>query len=98
MSRGSSVLAGVAVRRVVTTEGCAALLARAQVDPFRADLDALIAHLALRVPNRGHCLKMRAGPGWRQLLLHQNSVYRAVRRVAPAGTDGLAFYRLFIDI
>jgi hypothetical protein len=38
---------GVTVRRVVATQGRSAFLARAQMDPFRADLHAFLAHAAL---------------------------------------------------
>lgn len=49
MSRCASVLAGVAIRRVVATKSRTAFLTRPQVDPLRADLHALGALAPFRM-------------------------------------------------
>ena len=49
MPAGVRVFAGVPVRRAVATKRDAACLARAQVDPARADLHTFLAFAALRL-------------------------------------------------
>ena len=49
MLRGMRVFAGVTVRRAVTTERDATRLARSQMHPVAADLDAFFAFAALRL-------------------------------------------------
>jgi len=49
MSTRVRMLGGVAIRRVVTTQGRATRLTRAQVHPSCADLHALFAFPSLRV-------------------------------------------------
>ena len=51
MAAGVGVPGGVAVRRIVAAQGCAALLAGPQVDPAGADPDAFLALVALRLPD-----------------------------------------------
>jgi len=70
MSTGARMRRGVAVWRAVATQGRATRLTRPQMNPLGADLDALIAFLALRLVNgceliemrtrlaRGHCLPL----------------------------------------
>ena len=61
MRRRMSVLGRVAIRRVVATQGRAALLTRAQVDPSAANLYALIALVARGVFHGGNRLDMSTG-------------------------------------
>ena len=49
MPAGVRVFARVLVRRAVTAKRDATCLARAQVDPARADLDTFLAFAALRL-------------------------------------------------
>ena len=53
MTDGAGVLAGVLMRRTIAAERHAADLAGAQMNPGRADLDALGAFAALRLFDRG---------------------------------------------
>src|SRR5438876_8623938 len=63
MSAGAGVLAGVAIRGRVATEGGAAALAGAQVDPGGVDLDALVTLAAARLPDVANRLDVRTGGG-----------------------------------
>jgi hypothetical protein len=58
---GASVFRRVAVRRVIATVSATAFLARPQVNPLRAHLDAFLAHTPLRLLDRGDGIDMRAG-------------------------------------
>src|SRR6185436_11860633 len=62
MPARARVLAGVAVRRAVTAECVAALLAGPQVDPSRADFHALDTLAACRVFDRLDRRDMRTSP------------------------------------
>ena len=61
MTRGSRMGAGVLVRRRIAAERHAARLARAQMDPLRADLDALLALARARLLHRFNLGDMTAG-------------------------------------
>jgi hypothetical protein len=58
MSGGVRVFTGMAIRRAITTKCHAALLARAQVNPLRADLHAFSAFAALRRFDRHDRIEM----------------------------------------
>ena len=60
MLRRVRVFACVTVRRAITAEGHAACLARPQMHPVAADLDALFAFGALRLLDCFDCIQMRA--------------------------------------
>src|SRR5205814_8944484 len=60
MPARARMLGGVAVRRVVTTQGGAALLAGPQVNPPGADFHALLALAAFRVFHGANRADMRA--------------------------------------
>src|SRR5947207_1446911 len=62
MAAAVRVRGGVAVRRGVAAERPLALLARSQMDPLRADLDALLAFAALRARHFIDGAQVRAGP------------------------------------
>jgi hypothetical protein len=49
MSAGVRVFSGVSIRRAITTQRRPTCLARPQVNPVVADLDALFAFAALRL-------------------------------------------------
>jgi hypothetical protein len=69
------VRAGVAIRRIVTTQGRAAFLTRAQVDPTRMDLHTLLALMALGLFHCGDSADVDAGRcGHIRLLLAQDLV------------------------
>src|SRR6266704_260710 len=70
MPGGLRMLGGVTVGGAVAAQGGAALLARAQMDPLRLDLDALGALPALGVPHRCDRSEMgAAGVGHRRPLV-----------------------------
>src|SRR5215218_2204828 len=91
MSCRARVFGGVPVRRVVAAQRDAALLAGAQVDPLRADLDALLAFMVL---GELHCRnggKVSAGGrGHGRIMAHLRFTYfatpppdRYARRATP---------------
>jgi hypothetical protein len=60
MADGTRVLAGVAVRRTVATEGYAALLTGAEMNPLGTDLHAFFAFKSLGMANRFNGVEMLA--------------------------------------
>src|SRR5215471_14439926 len=71
MRRRFRVFGGMAVRRVVAAVRAAALLARPQVHPLAADLDALVADVFFRVLHRLDRIDVGAGP-----VAHRSSSFR----------------------
>lgn len=63
MPAGVSVLAGMAIGRGVAAQRGAALLAGAQMDPLRAQLDALLALATLWMFHVVNCADVGAGGG-----------------------------------
>ncbi len=61
MTAGFGVFRRVTIGRIIAAKSSAALLARAEVDPARADLNALFAFRALRSFHLGDGLNVRAG-------------------------------------
>src|SRR6185503_3729772 len=66
---------GVAIGRAVAAQRRPAVLTGSQVDPLRFDLDALFAHVSLRVLDGGNGLNVLAGRRCRHdVILHSVSV------------------------
>src|SRR2546421_446476 len=87
MTGGAGVLGGMLVGRAVAAQRGAALLARSQVDPVRADLHALGALPALGVPHGGDRAEVSAAiVGHRGLAYSCNTWWTAAMAIDPSPT------------
>src|SRR6266446_2052 len=88
MLRGAGVFAGMPIWRAITAEGHAACLARPQMHPVAADLDALFAFGALQLLDCFDCIQMRAAAvvhDWLTVV----RFYLVMRYVVMTGSCGL---------
>jgi hypothetical protein len=76
MCRRPSVLTGVSIRRRIAAQRHAACLARAQVNPVRSDLNALLTLMILRMLHRLNRADVDAA-----LTIHNRLSFVQVRRI-----------------